>query len=169
MEENKNKNYAFIDSTNLYLGVKNLGWNLGYKRFRIYLKEKYNVEIAYIFIGYVATNETLYKSLQKAGYILIFKPTIPDEPDEIKGNIDADMVLQAMIDLKKYDKAIIVSGDGDFYSLVRYLFKDKLERVIAPNLDESSYLLRKEGKGKMVFLDDLRKKLEYKPERKSTS
>ena len=167
--EDENKNYAFIDSTNLYLGVKNLGWNLDYKKFRIYLKEKYNVEIAYIFIGYVATNENLYKSLQESGYILIFKPTIPDEPDEIKGNIDADMVLQAMIDLKKYDKAIIVSGDGDFYSLTRYLYRDKLEKVIAPNLDESSYLLRKEAKGKFVSMDDLKKKLQYKPKRKRTT
>lgn len=133
------------------------------------MKEKYKVEVAYIFIGYVATNENLYKALQEAGYILIFKPTIPDEQDEIKGNIDADMVLQAMIDLKKYDKAIIVSGDGDFYSLVRFLYKDKLERVIAPNYEESSYLLRKEAKGKIVFMDDLKKKLEYKPKRKRTT
>ena len=66
-------NYAFIDSQNLNLGVKSLGWNLDYNRFRIYLKEKYKVEIAYLFIGYIPQNQDLYDSLQKAGYVLKFK------------------------------------------------------------------------------------------------
>ncbi len=34
-------NFAFIDSQNLNLGVKKLGWDLDYKRFRIYLREKF--------------------------------------------------------------------------------------------------------------------------------
>ena len=42
-------NYAFIDSQNLNLGIQLLGWKLDYKKFRIYLKEKYNVTKAYIF------------------------------------------------------------------------------------------------------------------------
>lgn len=49
MQEN---NFAFIDAQNLNLGVKSLGWRLDYKRFRIYLKEKYQVSAAYFFIGY---------------------------------------------------------------------------------------------------------------------
>lgn len=39
---NKN-NYAFIDAQNLYLAIKELGWKIDYKKFRIYLKEKYKV------------------------------------------------------------------------------------------------------------------------------
>jgi len=166
-DKNKN-NFAFIDSSNLYLGVRDLGWNLNFKRFRIYLKERYNVGKAYLFMGFVNKNNNLYKSLQEAGYVLIFKPTIPNEDGEIKGNCDADLVLQSMIDYNKYDKAVIVSGDGDFYSLVRYLFKNnKLLRVIAPNKKSSSKLIRKEAMGLFVFLDDLKKKLEY-IKRKST-
>lgn len=164
MEEDKN--YAFIDSVNLHLGVKKLGWKLDYKKFRIYLKEKYKIEKAYIFIGFVNLNELLYKKLQKAGYILIFKPTIPDDKGEIKGNCDADLVLHAMIDFNVYKKAIIISGDGDFYSLIRYLYdNNKLLRVIAPNKKESSFLLRKEAKGLIMFLDDLKDKLKYKRKR----
>jgi len=56
-------NYAFIDSQNLNLGVKSLGWSLDFKKFRIYLKEKYNVVQSYIFIGYMAGNKDLYRSL----------------------------------------------------------------------------------------------------------
>ena len=164
------ENYAFIDGTNLHLGVKKLGWTYDFKKFRKYLKEKYKCERVYYFIGYVPTNEDLYKSLQEADYILMFKPTIPDERGDLKGNIDADLVLQVMIDLKKYERAVIVSGDGDFYSLARYLYKnDKLLRVIAPNKKECSFLLRKEAKGKIVFLNDLKTKLQHKKKKKHLS
>jgi hypothetical protein len=37
------KVYAFIDSQNLNLGIKDLGWNLDFARFRVYLKDKYKV------------------------------------------------------------------------------------------------------------------------------
>jgi uncharacterized LabA/DUF88 family protein len=120
MDEN---NYAFIDSNNLDLGIKSLGWKLDYKKFRIYLKEKYNISNAYLFIGYVPTNQSLYSSLQKAGFVLIFKPTLFNGNGSVKGNIDADLVLQVMIDYKdnKFNKAMIITSDGDFYSLVKYL------------------------------------------------
>lgn len=154
--------YTFIDSQNLNLGVKNLGWKLDFKRFRVYLKDKYNVSVAYIFIGYTATNQDLYSYLQKAGYVLIFKPTIPDKDGNLKGNIDADLVLQAMIDFSSYEKAIIITSDGDFYSLVKYLYEhDKLLMVISPYVKTCSILLKKSAKEKIVFIDNLRKKLEY--------
>jgi len=40
----KEHNYAFIDGQNLYLGVTSLNWHFDYKRFRIYLKEKYGAD-----------------------------------------------------------------------------------------------------------------------------
>jgi len=161
--KDKLNNYAFIDSQNLNLGVQSLGWKLDHRRFRVYLEEKYNVSIAYLFIGYVQDNQDLYSFLQGAGYVLIFKPTLPDKDGDVKGNVDADLVLQAMIDYNKYDKAVIVSSDGDFYSLVKYLYKNnKLERVISPYVKTCSVLLKKTAKEKIVFMENLQKKLKYK-------
>ncbi len=162
MDKKELKNYAFIDSQNLNLGIQNLGWKLDFKRFRIYLKEKYNISVAYLFIGYVPINQDLYSYLQKAGYVLIFKPTIPDKDGNLKGNVDADLVLQAMIDYNNYHKAVIVTSDGDFYSLVKYLYEqNKLLMVISPYVKTCSILLKKSAKEKIVFIDNLRKKLEY--------
>ena len=161
--EKQESNFAFIDSQNLNLGIQNLGWKLNYRRFRVYLKEKYKVSIAYLFIGYIPANQDLYSSLQEAGYVLVFKPTLPDKNGEVKGNVDADLVLQVMIDYKKYNKAIIITSDGDFYSLVKYLYKnDKLRCVISPYIKTCSVLLKKTAKEKIVFIENLRKKLEYK-------
>jgi len=101
--------------------------------------------------------------LQKAGYVLVFKPTIPDDDGNVKGNIDADLVLQAMLDFPNYDQAIIVSSDGDFYSLVKHLYQNnKLRFVMSPYIDTCSTLLKKEAKERIVFMDNLRGKLEYK-------
>ena len=161
--QKRENNYAFIDSQNLNLGIQSLGWKLDFGKFRTYLKEKYMVTTAYIFIGFVSQNQDLYSSLQKMGYILILKPTIPDENGKIKGNVDADLVLQAMIDYKNYDKAIIVSSDGDFYSLTKHLYENKkLKSVMSPYVKTCSVLLKKSAKEKIVFMNNLRQKLEYK-------
>lgn len=146
MKNQNNKIYAFIDSQNLNLGVRSQGWILDFAKFRIFLKDKYKVEKAYLFIGYVHGNQPLHTSLQEAGYICIFKPTLSIKENntvKIKGNVDAELVLHTMIHYLNYDKAIIVSGDGDFYCLVEYLDqKNKLKKIIVPNAHFSS-LLRK--------------------------
>ncbi len=160
------KNYAFIDSQNLNLGTQMLGWKIDYKKFRFYLKEKHSVQKAYVFIGYVSTNQKLYTNLEKYGYILIFKPTTRDNNGKIKGNVDAELVLQsAAIDFKNYDKAVIVSGDGDFYCLVDFLFKNKkFLKLIAPNRNRFSSLFKKkkEWNKYIIFINESKKLLEYK-------
>jgi uncharacterized LabA/DUF88 family protein len=162
MKINKN-NYAFIDSQNLNLGIKILGWKLDYTRFRVYLKEKYGVSKAYIFIGFVALNQSLYDKLQEAGFILKFKPTIPDGNGKIKGNVDADLVLRTVVEMNEYEKSVIVSNDGDFYSLVEYLYENKkLEIVLSPNQNFCSNLLMQTARERIQFMNGLKEKLEYK-------
>ena len=120
---NRANNYAFIDSQNLNLAIRDQGWILDYKRFRKYLEQKYNITQAFLFIGYVPSNQNLYTSLQKYGYLLIFKPTLVLQSGKTKGNVDAELVLHSVIEMQNYDKAIIVSGDGDYHCLVDYLIK----------------------------------------------
>ena len=156
-------NHAFIDSQNLNLGVQKLGWNLDYQRFRVYLAEKYAVTRAYLFIGYVALNQPLYDRLQESGFLLKFKPTIPDGNGKLKGNVDADLVLHAATTLDEYDRAVIVSSDGDFYSLVRFLYeRHKLEAVVSPDVENCSSLLKQTAREKIQFMNELRGVLEYK-------
>lgn len=159
----RENNYAFIDGQNLNLGIQSLGWKLDYKRFRKYLKDKYKISTAYLFIGYIPANQDLYSFLQATGYVLIFKPTLLDGNGNIKGNVDADLVLQTMVDYNKYDKALVVTSDGDFYSLIKYLYKNnKLKYVISPYIKTCSTLLKKTAREKIVFMENLKKKLQYK-------
>jgi uncharacterized LabA/DUF88 family protein len=70
-----------------------------------------------------------------------------------------------MIELQNYDKALVVSGDGDFHCLIEYLLKiEKFERLLIPNKHKYSSLLRKFS-ANIAFVSDLRHKLEW-PENK---
>ena len=160
----KENNFAYIDGANLHKGILELGWRMDYKRFRIFLREKYGVSKAYIFLGFVITNTNLYRNLQNLGYIVIFKPTIPDDKGEVKGNCDAELVLQAVADMYEslYEQAIIISGDGDFACLVNFLKeKKRLKVVLSPNHLKASVLLRKAVPNNIVFLERFRERLQY--------
>lgn len=147
------KVYAFIDSQNLNVSVQKFGWKMDWRKFRKWLEDKYGVSKAYMFIGYVPEFQEMYDFLYDAGYAIVLKPTFDmsrprsedsekgeaGEKKPVKGNIDAELVLWAMKDLKDYDKAIIVSGDGDFYCLIEYLDEQgKLLKVMPPNVHYSS-------------------------------
>ena len=67
----KPNNFAYIDGANLDKGLKDLGWRLDYQRFRVWLKDKYSVSRAYIFIGLIPKYKDLYTYLQKSGFTLI--------------------------------------------------------------------------------------------------
>ncbi len=160
-------NYAFIDIQNLNLAIKSCGWKVDFRRFRIFLKEKYSIEKAYVFTGYLEENEDIYHLLHYAGYVCVFKPVLFTSQGVVKGNCDGELILQAMIDYTNYDKAVVVTGDGDFYCLVKHLVEqNKLKVLFVPNRRSYSALLKHEiFKLYIYFVSDLREKLEYKKEK----
>lgn len=159
-------NYAFIDAQNLHAGVESLGWKMDHKKFRDYLDAEYGVKKAYMFLGFMEEHQPLYSALQEAGFILYFKPLVRHDESAIKGNVDADMVLQTMIDIERYNQAVIVSGDGDFAGLIRHLASvNKLKQVIIPNRSTYSSLfkrLNEYGDKYFTFMNDLRRDLAYR-------
>ncbi len=153
------------------MGVKSAGWKLDFRKFHLYLKNKYGVEKAYLFIGQMPGQESLYDRLQNMGYHLIFKPTTEYKVNGkvvVKGNVDAELVLYAAAKtINDYDQAIIVTGDGDFHCLVEYLKEeDKLLHIMVPN-DRFSKLLRRFTKD-IVRISLLRTKLELATDIKKT-
>lgn len=148
----KEHNYAFIDSQNLNLGIKDLGWSLDLRKFRKYLSNKYRVEKAFLFIGYVKEHIQMYTQLSHYGYIIIFKPTVKHKKGKIKGNIDAELVMYTMKEIINFDKAVIVSGDGDFYCLIKYLLEiKKLKVILVPNQKSCSSLFKDFYKYKVLL------------------
>ena len=167
-------NYAFIDAQNLNRGTQHVGWKMNWKKFREYLEKEHNVSQAFMFIGYVPDNEDLYNQMKEAGYMVVLKPTVDmlmseeelaDEKHVTKGNVDAELVMYIMKEIKNYKQAILVSGDGDFCSVVEYLKeKGKLGPILVPNMKYSSLL--KQFDDKIIRLDQKKSELEYKVRRR---
>lgn len=68
-----------------------------------------------------------YLNLKKFGYILRLKPTkIYKElngENKKKANCDVDMTFDIMRLKDEFDEAVVLSGDGDFAVLLKYLIK----------------------------------------------
>jgi len=170
--------YAFIDNQNLNATIQNLGWKIDWRKFRKFLSDKYKVNQAFMFIGYVPEFEDMYEYLHDAGFNIVLKqtydmtkPRSDEEKSEeekaaekerhIKGNVDTELVLWAMKELPNYSKAILVSGDGDFYSLVEYLEEQgKLAKILTPSWQYSGLFNRFESY--IVRIDKCRHELEYR-------
>jgi uncharacterized LabA/DUF88 family protein len=175
MDKQPKGNFAFIDNQNLNLGIQKNGWKMDWRKFRRFLMDSFNVEQAYMFIGYMPENEDLYNQMHDAGYLVVLKPTLemfktpPEEGAEakndenkppVKGNVDAELVLYAVKEMPNYAKAIIISGDGDFFSLVEYLKeKGRLHKLMVPNRMYSTLL--KPFEADIIRLDQYRKQLSY--------
>lgn len=158
----KQTTYAFIDSQNLHLGIKSQGWEIDYQKLYIYLKDKYKVSQTYIYIGFIKENQSLYNFLTKCGYKLVFKNTkqFGKSRDQIKGNIDVDLTVDAIRRSKEYTQALFISADGDFCALYDYLTKEVKKNIIVliPNMHKYSKFLLK-YRSNLKFMNDLKQKI----------
>ena len=176
-------NTAFIDGQNLYLGTTKCNdcserygipiekikltdctcgkaWNVNLERFRIYLKENYNVKKAYYFLGFLnEENDSMYKHIQEAGFIVSFREHSRLSKSAKKGNVDTEIVFEVMKSLieDNFDKVLLVSGDGDYKKLVQYLIdKDKFEKILFPNKDFASSLYKSFGSEYFDYLEHIK-------------
>lgn len=159
-------NIAFIDGQNLHLGVD---WKIDFKRLRRYLKDKYKIEYAYYFMGYLVEREQdLYTNLQRSGFIVQFKKHNELMASKKKGNVDSDMVFEIMKSLieEDFNKILIVSGDGDYKKMIDYLIKKgKFLKILFPNQKKASSLYKPLTSHFYSSMDGLKSKLMYKKER----
>lgn len=164
----KENNVAYIDGANLHNGIFGLGWKLDYARFRVWLSDKYGVNRAYIFIGLIPKYKDLYTYLQEAGFTLVFKEVVYDGDGKPKGNCDADLVLQAVRDAyeNKLDKAVIVSSDGDYAGLVKFLKeRGKLKVILSPHTENLFSILLKRTGVSISYLKDQKSILQIRKEK----
>lgn len=160
------QNLAFIDGQNLHLGTKQDSWVVDLYKFKVYLKENYAVSKAYYFLGYLQEeNSELYKEIQEAGFVVLFKEHNQYAVTKKKGNVDTDIVFEIMknlLDNKNFNKIILVSGDGDYKKLVEYLvFKEKFKKILFPNKRFASSLYKKLGSEFYDYLENVKKYIEF--------
>jgi uncharacterized LabA/DUF88 family protein len=190
----KEKNVAYVDAQNMHFGTtkcyvcaeclkKDLhsmklsdcicgaGWEIDLARFRVYLRDKYGVDEAYYFLGYLhEENDELYKRIQKAGFIVIFKEHHRKAKSNKKGNVDTDIVFEIMKSLTEgtlLNKIVLVSGDGDYNKLVQYLvLKSKFRKILFPNKKFASSLYKSLGSEFFDYLENVKSHIAKKEGKK---
>lgn len=154
-------NFAYIDNQNLYMATHKASdpWEVDMRRLRVYLKEKYHVIKAYLFMGaFEYKHMDLYARFQEYGYVLIFREHGEKLAGKKKGNVDVDIVFEMMRDSftsAQMESAVLVSGDGDYYRTVSYLNDNgKLACVILPSRNGASSLYKKLTDEKRIYFDN---------------
>lgn len=170
-KDQKIENIAFIDGQNLYMGTLSaeVPWKIDFERLRIYLKEKYKVKQAYYYMGFTnPIHQKLYIKLQQAGFIVMFRYHSELMASHKKGNVDADIIFDIMEKCyrkEKFNKIILVSGDGDFRRMVDFLIAENLfEKILFPCQKYASSLYKHIGNQYFSNLDVpwVRKKIRQK-------
>jgi len=169
----KQTNIAFIDWQNLHLGTHAAWWKIDFHRLRVYLRDKFQITEAYYFLGFIDEDEQeLYNSLQKAGFIMIFREHSSSQLGKKKWNVDTDIVFEVMkhmIDRDDRDQAVLVSWDGDYVKMVKYLIKhNRFKKILFPNKNHSSlYNPIQINYWINLSIWDVRYKIEYRPKPKT--
>lgn len=147
---------VFIDTQNIYHSAKNLYHAKA--NFGAILKEAIDGRILVRAIAYVATTEGgeergFFGALEKAGIETRTKPLQVFAGGAKKANWDIDLAMDAVKLAGKLDTIIIISGDGDFVSLIEYLKNTHGTQVEVVSFGKSSSSLLIEAADDFLDLD----------------
>lgn len=159
----KNNRYAFIDASNVYYAASREGWEVDYKKLYSYLAGRYKVSKAFYFTGTTHNfkRASLYDTLLKVGYKLILVLTRFIQGGQAKADVDSVMTFEMMRVLKEYDSAIIMTGDGDYYDVLKYLLKTKKDVRLISTTKSSASDLRSLFGSYFIHLNSIRHLVEY--------
>lgn len=172
MYQGKNTIYVFIDASNLWEAQKAKGRFFDYVKLKTFLEKECNassVEIFY-YTAYPAEGTRNYSLdgkhrfftfLKKGLGIIVRKKelkqisveTANGEAIEEKGNMDVEITIDTIHHMKKYDVAVLFTGDSDFLALVTYLRRGGKKVYIFSSRNNISEELRTGGD---KYLDVLR-------------
>ncbi|WOH62534.1 NYN domain-containing protein [Bradyrhizobium sp. BWC-3-1] len=122
-----NRIALFIDGANLYATTKTLGFDIDYKRLLTEFQSRGTLLRAFYYTAIIEDQEyssirPLIDWLDYNGFTVVTKPT-KEYVDaggrrKVKGNMDIEIVVNAMELAEHIDQMVLFSGDGDFRSLV---------------------------------------------------
>lgn len=167
LRRGKVKTFAFVDASNIIYGAKAEGWFIDQKKLIIYLKEKFNVSKAFFYYGKDSKNknkENFLKRLKEFGYILRVKE-IKKYGRKSKANCDVDLTMDILLQINRYDRVIVLSGDGDFLPLYEYLKKSKKQIIIISSPKRTAREVKIFAGNNYINFGNLRYFIERKPKK----
>ncbi|MDY6777981.1 MAG: NYN domain-containing protein [Candidatus Nanohaloarchaea archaeon] len=114
--------------------------------------------IAYVIQADTPDEDNFFEALRKIGYEVKIKQLKEFYGGEKKGDWDMGMAIDAIKMAPKFDSLVLVTGDGDFQSLVKHL-QARGVRVEVMSFGKSTAKELKEQANKFIDMD--RKKDKY--------
>ncbi len=161
--------YAFVDAANvIYRNSDVHPWKIDLRKLHKYLKERFGVERVLYYGGIDNRNQTqvrIYKKMEEWGYELRLNPVkhFVNERGEwyTKADVDSRMTFEMMRFLPDYDRAIVLTGDGDFYWVLEFLLQTKEQVRLIASPKKTAKELKKLFGYRFSSLDDTRKWLAF--------
>ena len=122
-----NRTALFIDGANLYSATKALGFDIDYKRLLREFQSHGTLVRAFYYTAIIEDQKfssvrPLLDWLDYNGFTVVTKPTKEfidaNGHRKVKGNMDIELAVNAMELADHVDHIVLVSGDGNFRSLV---------------------------------------------------
>ena len=154
----KNKNVLYIDAANLMITAKEFRLEYDLFQLLLYFKDKYRINKCYYFSGNFSKQKKDFDLLQKYGVDLILKEVYFDN-GKTKANCDVEISHQITFDVENnlVEKVILISGDGDFCSLLKYVQGKNINtKLFAIHPKSTSYLYkRNHGEFDLTYLSQI--------------
>ena len=126
-------------------------------------KKKYVTEAKLDLLDRHLKRVRFYLRIQRFGYSLVLKPVKTYEDDEgnsrRKANCDVDMAFYLMRDRETYDRAVILSGDGDFLPVLKFLKGEGKQVLILARAPRTAKEIKRFAGDKFMDFEYLREKL----------
>lgn len=121
----KGKVYVFVDAANILYSQKTLGWRVDYQKLKKYFNKECDLKELYFYTGKIGKDhkqENFLRKMREYGYIVRSKEVkmikITPNTFERKGDLDAELIIDALKNIDNFDTCILMSGDSDFAPLV---------------------------------------------------
>lgn len=159
--------YVFVDASNLWQAQKSKKKMFDYRKLKLFLKEKFDaVEIQiFYYTAYPAEGTRDYSLDGKHKFFTYLKKGLGftvrkkelkrivtvhcDTGDSIqeKGNMDVELTIDVIHHMKKYDIAVLFTGDSDFLALISYVMNGGKRVYIFSSKNNVSQELRTGSNG----------------------
>jgi len=162
----KDRVYVFIDAANILYSQQTLGWRVDYRKLKEYFEKECDLQDIYFYTGRVGKNHkqnAFLKKLKELGYQVTDKEVkrikISRNTYEWKGNLDAELIIDALKNIDNFDTCILMSGDSDFAPLIDELkVKGKWVIVMSSKhhiskelIERAKYINLKKLKNQILF------------------
>ena len=180
----KPKAYVFIDAANSHYYLIMAGWQIDWIKFKTYLEQRYRSPSFFYYEGVPSKGQyfdihpdhgildfskakkkkyNYFKFLKGIDFKVRHKPVgrIYDSTTgqfKHKCNFDVELTVDALDNIDKYDCVVLVSGDGDFVRLIKYLKGRKKKTVVVAPSKRLSWNLKRAA-NQVPYLDDLEDQL----------